>query len=240
MQRIPSVVMTALVIYLFTCVAANAAWIDYDNGQVDPGSTYTMRFPHYWWGIEVRLGEHLLDFESVEGKAEGIFKNVPSYCIEDQDALTKPLEYAMRTVGAHSADRDKRAAWIYKEYGSFFNEGVSDKQKKYNQAAIWNVFMDDDYSLGKGGVKVLESGWSGYKLINGADEILKALYDFETAYGFDDYDFSGVLIASNPFSQDFITADLWPAPSEVPVPGAAWLLGSGLLGLAGLRLRRGR
>jgi hypothetical protein len=47
-----------------------------------------------------------------------------------------------------------------------------------------------------------------------------------------------VLIASNPFSQDFITADLWLSPSEVPVPGAAWLLGTGLLGLVGLRLRR--
>jgi hypothetical protein len=236
----------ALCAFLFTAGNAMAVWIDYDTGGVDPGNVYTIKFPTWWDGTEyknVRVGEHLLDFEQFEGQATGMFKDVAAYCIENQEVDYVPRWYDMHAINANSPERDKEAAWIYKEYGSFFNDNVSDNQKKYTQAAIWNVYMDDDYTLGSGDVMVKgwTSNWGSYYLKEGADDILDALLLYKDTDVWNDYDFSGVFIAKNDYSQDFIIPG-GPGDfgSPVPVPGAVWLLGSGLVGLVGLRAKKRR
>jgi hypothetical protein len=227
------ILIAAFFVLIATSGAASAKWIDFDKNGVDPGTVVKMKFPNYSSGIKVLIGEHLLDFEQFEGAAQGMDANIPGYCIEDQIVLNDPLDYTVRGV---TYERDKDAAWLYKSFGSLFNPTASGDQKKYNQAAIWNVFMDDDYSLGAGSVQVLNN--DGIK--NGANGLLGALTAFKYTAGNElsqawlDYDFSNIYIATHPDSQDFIYGNL----VHTPVPAAIWLLGSGILGLVGIRMRK--
>jgi hypothetical protein len=117
----------------------------------------------------------------------------------------------------------EEAAWVMQHYPAT----SGDLNQLVNaQLAIWEVLSPDNSGdLTSGNVSA--QPWSGYGSLAGAQAIVNQVRGIDPSFWIT-FDTSSFKLAYNATSQDYITA-------PVPEPSTMLLLGSGLLGLAGLR-----
>lgn len=110
-----------------------------------------------------------------------------------------------------SNDSEKHALWIYDDYRGLINP--TSHQAATYQAAIWSIFKP---SLDFYGNSNIISGL--YSSLLSSDERIN----------------SGYYMLKNDCYQDFAIPE-----NQVPIPGAIWLLGSGLLAIIGFKRKKG-
>lgn len=106
----------------------------------------------------------------------------------------------------------------------------------YNIIDIWTDGRDGVAGFSGGG-SVLYSQGTGWKSFDVTDSFKNLLTNSAAAadYAFSYTGFSGFTFSSAEGGAPAFLRITTTGPSAVPIPGAAWLLGAGLAGLAGLR-----
>ena len=168
---------------------------------------------------------------------------VDVYCVESMPGSTSALTYEFWTIDnslplldPSDANRYIEATWL--AHWGLSQSGDQDKNKAIAQIAIWEVLLESSgitYDLGLGNVRASGGNKAAAQtLLDGAFNL--ALGDATWGDHASDW-----LLAVNPTGLDPIDAlldyqnYLVPSPAAAPIPSTVFMLGSGLLGLAGIR-----
>ena len=169
-------------------------------------------------------GSYYLDYQvSINGGGQ-----VEAFCVEDSNSPPNTQTYTLLTVDSGLADfgliaqNYMAAAWIAENYLA---------SKPGAQIAIWEVVFD-----GVGNLDLGDGGFQSTSYVTDANAILAAV---ALQNGFSAS--SQWYLAVNPTVAQGGTISTSPYQNYLvptPIPGAVWLLGSGLLGLVAVRRRR--
>jgi hypothetical protein len=202
---------------------ASAAVIEMDystsNGQM---VNYTIngivRDGDKWWTGQ--FSPVRLDFDSNDASVFNPDLTTISYCVDLLETTNGGGEkYVVQLQSAvGKGDEFKNAAWLMETYSSTVSTAA---EMAGLQVAIWEVVYDHGSHNLTGGNFELDSGGD---VLTNASSYLAALALNTVFTGLDHY-----MIAHNDGKQDQLIA--------TPIPMAAWLFGSGLLGLIGFRKR---
>ena len=165
---------------------------------------------------------------STDPVTPGVDNPFQGFCI---DPRVGSFSYSSYTLLAVTGERQKMAAWLFNE---FRTGGLNDDYLVWSggspvvistlaaatQTAIWELVLDT-------GNNVSPTNGNTY-----TSSLYVALAQnlVNSALAHEDYDASGYRWAHSATYQDLLVPN-------VPIPGAVWLLGSGLLGLVALRRR---
>lgn len=161
----------------------------------------------------------------------GVF--LPAFCVENVPAPVTIIPYTLLTIDAGlnnfglNSLNYRAAAWVAQQYYA--------TQKGAAQIAIWEIIYDgvNNFHLTTGN---FQSRASGYGDWNAA---ALAIWNTIPINSLPAVSSQWVLAVNPAFAVGRTIADAptqnYNVDSPVPIPGAAWLLGSGLLGLAGVR-----
>jgi hypothetical protein len=223
-KQLWSVIVAVLCLCLVSPAEANAASIPVDSLRyIGPGLNEV---------VDIKIG-------SFTGNVYAGFSNVEltvssntiwdgdysgfGFCTEDQTITPGTYTgYYLYEV----EDPLTKAAWLMDRY---LTDASTDHGAASLQVAIWESAFDSEFDLESGGFYIRSSTWdrtlsnSYLTALAGAD-----LSGFSAAaYRFVSDDGDG-----SSGKQDFIVYN-----SAVPIQNAVWLLGSGLIGLVGIRRR---
>ena len=203
--------MLALLFLAAMGTYAHGSLVDLQFVNVSPGKTIGVTMPNYAGRANAGIYNLLVNGEHFD-----------AFCIEDQIALHQELPYTFSSIASGSLY--EQAAWLASSYIDPTTDNSADAAVA--QMAIWEIVMEDKAAHGWGteasnGVIFTSSS----VVSNAANTLLESLAKPQ------DFDLSQWSVARNGDSQDFLVH------RAVPIPGAVWLLGSGLLGLMGFRRR---
>jgi hypothetical protein len=169
---------------------------------------------------------HLQSFESGLGSTGRIFgtdlstgKDFPFvFCIEKSTEVHVPGTYNAKNE-ALTSNEELRAAWLMKTYGDTTYTGLTYQQTGVVvQNAIWGVLTG-----------------SGTMQVTGT---YKDIANFMIHEATEHANLNGIASSYVRMDlKDLTGRDVQDQIRPVPIPGAAWLLGTGLIGLVGVRRR---
>jgi hypothetical protein len=156
-----------------------------------------------------------------------------AFCIENVYSSTQYSEYSLVPIA--TGDQDAvRAAWLFNAYrlGGLNTYATGNTLAAATQVAIWELMTETGT-----GHNVL-SGGTSTSMSYAA--LAQTLVDLALGANISSFNVSGYALAISNNHQDFLVplnSSEGSIVSAVPVPPAVWLLGSGLVGLVGLRKR---
>ena len=138
-----------------------------------------------------------------------------SYCVDLLQTTGNGSVYAVELQSAVAkGDNYRNAAWLMNEFSAVADTAA---KKAGLQVAIWEAIYDSSHSLDSGGFSVQSTSGGAYA---NANIYLSALAGVSSFSGLENY-----MVAYSATRQDQLIA--------TPLPAAAWLFGSGLLGVLG-------
>ena len=184
-------------------------------------------------------GNYYLDYDaSINGAAA-----VEAFCVEDQNGPPSTMQYTLLTIDSGLSSFGLSAAqiqnylaiaWIADYYyANYEGKATEEAGKASAQTAVWEVFFDGiaGFDLTAGGFKSSNPYAAGANTIWSLKPALFPTSNYNWALAVNPTVLAGGDIGNAPY-QNYIVH--YPTP----IPGAIWLLGSGLLGLVAVRRRR--
>ncbi|OPY16672.1 MAG: hypothetical protein A4E69_00177 [Syntrophus sp. PtaB.Bin138] len=158
-----------------------------------------------------------------------------AFCVEGQDLTTAEVQYTLLTIDASlstfglTALNFLEAAAVADYFrNNYFN---NNNYKAGAQLAVWESIFDTDFDLTAGAFRASNEYSDEAVLIWDAVKYNIPAYSNTWALAVNPTIVSGQTVGNTPF-QNYLVYN------PVPIPGAIWLLGSGLLGLVAVRRRR--
>lgn len=231
--------MKGLVLAMILLLCAGNVWasVTLKSSSLDAGTKY-ITGSSFWGNPKTKTNyEFNLSFSN---PIDGI-SSTYGYCVDYNQDFNSQAKYTSQEI----SDKFLKAAWLVDTYSAFETpadttgtiKGTTDKFTiSALQAAIWKVLGQtpanyapvDSYNSWFWNIPVTGDALAVYKLYTGMLETVASIKDF-TIFGLE----SKFQLLTNGRSQDLLVRT-----STVPLPGAAILFGSGLLGLVGLRRRQ--
>lgn len=226
MKRIPRILGVLVVALVATMLLSGVAFayptVNLNEVKVDPKQDVGIYTPVSGIGnVLAETGAYNL-FLSGSGYSP---QTVKGFCVEMAYSTDTPMQFELVPIPLLGANL-KMAAWIDANYlSSFPVEG---------QIAAWEASTDGlSFNFYSGNFQLQASSGLSAGQIAKATAIYYEAFDAVNNHG---YIGSGFVWANSPpgsivpeFPQGYVFGD------PVPIPGTAWLLGSGLIGLAGLK-----
>lgn len=178
------------------------------------------------WGIESPFAQFNINFPD---KFQGLSSTF-GYCSEYTQGISSGHTYLANT---HEVEGNYlKAAWLIDTYAP--NGTNNDRTITALQAAIWNV-------LGYNNAEKPKAEWpKTTKLYNEMIASVSKISDFSSFGLQDKYEilipYKMINGETKPYQDLIVKAPTPPTPT--PIPAAAWIFGSGIVGLLGLRRKR--
>ena len=210
-------VFVALIVsVVFAASMASAYLVQLNYVKVDPAKVVTIGGTYYSGGVYA--GNYVVDIAGM-GRLYG-------YCVDPSNAPGSTKTYDLRPIPEStegSGSGYEAAAWV-------LAQRYTGNHATAAQIAVWELVWDwESENLANGNFT-----YSGSSYTAEVQNIINAAL----AVNYSTFDHSGYRLAVSPPTDTFFRVNYQDYIVPIPIPAAAWLLGSGLIGLVIIRRRR--